>query len=679
MNYSKFRTDNKTLKIDLKHLALAEQEVQALLEYLRTNPEITSLSLIKAAITSDLIKIIANSPHLENLTFLYLSFNQIGDAGAKDIANSDKLTNLTSLALSYNKIGAAGVGLLAESLMKVSIQFEHGSAQFYSYLVKIKKAQASDKGNNIAALVKDMIFNIARNGENDAVQYIIKNPDKYPFLINSVDSSGNRLDHFYNHEPEMQKFLFEHGLVPTKEEERVVIQNIARDNQSVHDKNIVNKTNFMTHQLVTKLVPDMHSSAQNKLPQKAEEYKNSILPNLFNNGKGELNPLAIKLLDLTEDDKKSVLEQVLENNTPPQDEAFVKLVKDQTRKVLQDKYLRKKASDQYDVGYPTHPMQYDWTEGAEKKITIPESIGLIEAFIEKTSISRKDKQELCVTLLRTNSELVEKNLGVIKAVLQKDDISLQELQKPSILHTLLNNLSEEQIGKLFQDVSSLDIEDSWRDQQQFKLAKQLYVAATTYGDNSTACTQGTWSQIIATAEEIDTELLTQYAEHKEILKREEALKSDVTTENIVPLIDQIFTEFAKDPAIVNGNPEIKDAVLEFVTSNIDISKPAELALGEQQVLARVNQGFTKYIKEHLPNYNRDIPTFQEYKTFIDEMANSSQAEKLVRLVSTPAPQEVVQDIGPVMLSDKIDLGLNHHDLDTLDEYIVTMDIIGDVQ
>jgi hypothetical protein len=375
----------------------------------------------------------------------------------------------------------------------------------------------------------------------------------------------------------------------------------------------------------------------------------------------------------------SNLEQVLENNTPPQDEAFVKLVKDQTRKVLQDKYLRKKASDQYDVGYPTHPMQYDWTEGAEKKITIPESIGLIEAFIEKTSISRKDKQELCVTLLRTNSELVEKNLGVIKAVLQKDDISLQELQKPSILHTLLNNLSEEQIGKLFQDVSSLDIEDSWRDQQQFKLAKQLYVAATTYGDNSTACTPGTWSQIIATAEEIDTALLTQYAEHKETLKREEALKSDVTTENIVPLIDQIFTEFAKDPAIVNGNPEIKDAVLEFVTSNIDISKPAELALGEQQVLARVNQGFTKYIKEHLPNYNRDIPAFQEYKTFIDAMANSSQAEKLVRLVSTPASQAVGQDIGPVVLSDKIDLGLDHHDLDTLGEDIVPIDIIGDVQ
>jgi hypothetical protein len=298
-------------------------------------------------------------------------------------------------------------------------------------------------------------------------------------------------------------------------------------------------------------------------------------------------------------------------------------------------------------------MQYDWTKGAEKKITIPESIGLIESLINQTDIPRKDKQELCVTLLCKNTGLIESKLSAIKSILQKDDITIQELQKPASVHKLLNEVSKDGLDKLFKDVSGLDIADTWRDQQQFKLAKQLYIASTAYGDNSTACIQGTWSQIISTAEEIKPELLNKFADHIEELKRKEASKGEVNERNITPLVDQMLATFTKDKAIANGNPKIKGGFSDLLLNMVDVSNPKEITLEQQQALAKVNQVFTQHIKEHLPNYDRVVPTYKEYQTFIEALANSAQAEKLVNILTAPAiPKELSAALQGITLAPK---------------------------
>jgi uncharacterized protein (TIGR02996 family) len=53
--------------------------------------------------------------HLERLNYLHLSFNLIGDAGARALARAPQLATLTTLDLTQNQIGAKGARALAES------------------------------------------------------------------------------------------------------------------------------------------------------------------------------------------------------------------------------------------------------------------------------------------------------------------------------------------------------------------------------------------------------------------------------------------------------------------------------------------------------------------------------------------------------------------------------------
>jgi uncharacterized protein (TIGR02996 family) len=52
---------------------------------------------------------------LTRLSYLHLSFNYIGDKGARALASAAHLANLTTLDLKYNQVGAKGARALAES------------------------------------------------------------------------------------------------------------------------------------------------------------------------------------------------------------------------------------------------------------------------------------------------------------------------------------------------------------------------------------------------------------------------------------------------------------------------------------------------------------------------------------------------------------------------------------
>ncbi|WP_342270094.1 leucine-rich repeat domain-containing protein [Rickettsia endosymbiont of Orchestes rusci] len=582
-------------------------------------------------ITDKGLEALAVSKNFKNLTNLDLAYcDNITDEGIKFLVGSEYLKNLTDLDLFRCNITGTTIEMFVEKNPFKNIRFPISEQKLYDGLCKIRDNK--DKaGFKLEEAVKDMVFNIAPADEQgNVIKYIIENSAKYHFAINSVKDEYDLVD-FYTHSPKMQQFLFNHGMVPKPEskEQDPTLREMAQGQQSVHHSDAVKKTNFITNELV--------QSAQlstGKLQEKAEEYKDKILPELFK----DQNPLTIKLLELTEAEKKSVMEKTLGSNKIPDDQSFVQQVKEKSLNVLKSKYLSK-SNGEYRSGYSTALLQYDWTEGAEKKITIPESIGLIDQLIDTANISRKDKQELCVTLLEKNPELVKEKFPEVKKVFNDSNLSLEQIKDRPELHKLLNNISEDKLSKLFNDVSGLNIDETWKEQQRFKLAKQLYVAATTYGEDNSACIQGTWSQIIDSAAEINPELLTKFTNYRDEERKREA--ASVTKDNIVSFVEVVVNKFKEDETIMKDD-KLRDNLEDLVLGMkiINFNEPEKITIPEQQILAKVNQEFTDHIKEHLPEYGKLLPTREEYQIIINSIPSSRSAPALAAKLEQPIEKQV---------------------------------------
>ena len=106
----------------------------------------------------------------------------------------------------------------------------------------------------------------------------------------------------------------------------------------------------------------------------------------------------------------------------------------------------------------------------------------------------------------------------------------------------MNNIGDDKLNNLFNNVSGFNIDEIWKEQKNFTLAKQLYVAATTYGENTGACIQGTYSQIIDSASEIDTTLLTKFADYKEEEKKQANKIGAINDNNIAPFIETVVNK-----------------------------------------------------------------------------------------------------------------------------------------
>lgn len=110
MNFNEFVEDD-FLKLNFKRITVSE-----LVRFLKTNPNITKLSVKGCIINYREIESLAN---LTNLTSLNLACNTIDDEGAIALAKAltnGNLKNLTSLDVSSNKIGNKGAKALAEAL-----------------------------------------------------------------------------------------------------------------------------------------------------------------------------------------------------------------------------------------------------------------------------------------------------------------------------------------------------------------------------------------------------------------------------------------------------------------------------------------------------------------------------------------------------------------------------------
>lgn len=68
---------------------------------------------------------------------------------------------------------------------------------------------------------------------------------------------------------------------------------------------------------------------------------------------------------------------------------------------------------------------------------------------------------------------------------------------------------DKKVNKLFKEINGLNIEETWKEQKIFVLLKQIYMAATARGNDS-SYGPGIWSRIINSISEIDSELMKKY-------------------------------------------------------------------------------------------------------------------------------------------------------------------------
>ncbi len=115
--------------------------------------------------------------------------------------------------------------------------------------------------------------------------------------------------------------------------------------------------------------------------------------------------------------------------------------------------------------------------------------------------------------------------------------------------------------------------------KEFILLKQIYIAATTYGENSSACIQGTWSQIIGSINEISSEVVAQYDRYLEEEQRREMQKDAITEENINPFLEGLANKLIQH---VELNPELKETLEDFVVCTVDIDKPEEITFNSKK-------------------------------------------------------------------------------------------------
>ncbi|WP_353284774.1 leucine-rich repeat domain-containing protein [Wolbachia endosymbiont (group A) of Lasioglossum fulvicorne] len=343
---------------------------------------------------------------------LNLCRNNIGDEGAKALAESPFLEHVR-ISLENNPISSKGIKALAESenYFELTSNFDYAndnsSLGFYKCLRKLWSEKRIWSKGSVNKLGKDttksLFFHLAQqNHPKERIELLLDDSDKYPFLINSIDWQGHTLSHFYTHSPEMQKFFFERGMIPEEERSRRDDERIARDSQSVHGSLVVKRTNFFAKKLV-----ESRGDSKEQLEQAAASYVESI--RLFKQYQND--PIRLKLLSLTDNDKRSVMERTLRNSDSiPNDKEFIKAVIDKAEQALKQQYLKKNFRGEYDQRYPTNRMQYDYARD-DAKITIPESIGYIKLLIDNFSVPLKEKKELLVTLMEQNPDLVKNKLS----------------------------------------------------------------------------------------------------------------------------------------------------------------------------------------------------------------------------------------------------------------------------
>ena len=305
--------------------------------------------------------------------------------------------------------------------------------------------------------------------------------------------------------------------------------------------------------------------------------------------------------------------------------------------MLENQYVAVKDG-QYDGSYANYKYYYD-SDAPEQFIQLPRLIGAVKLLIDDTSPSRteiqqlycsslakymamdnialKEKEEILVTLKqasRTQGRTIEEldNLG---------KLTINDLKDYSKCHGLINSLTQQQIEDLSYQLNGIPAPTLWQSNKMADLVMKLYIAATTYGDNSSACTQGTLSQIAHTLPFIkeqfmqDADLAEQLIQNKYLVDTNIKEWADVVALQLI----EICQEKGLNKALFELMTTINPKEIDQARSNI--------TLEQQKALAEINQLFKAFIKDYLADYNLPMPSLGEYKLILDILSKQNGAIK----------------------------------------------------
>jgi hypothetical protein len=306
------------------------------------------------------------------------------------------------------------------------------------------------------------------------------------------------------------------------------------------------------------------------------------------------------------------------------DKKFIEVVVGRAEETLNTKYLK-------DSFYTNYKFQFAQNS---QNVTIPQLIKAVKLLVDQSRPSQEEKKELCVVAFINNPDLVESKLGVIRQEIQDPSIALEKLTGNKRQLYELFNTRNINFDKLFHVVTGHDIDTVAKDQKLFTLTKNLYIASTLKGDNSPACMNGTYSQVMSAALQIHPKLLDDFIEYKSKQNQQQTLKTTITENNIEEFSRAVASELIK--VVKKQKPQLHEALADFAVAGVDISKPQDCTKEQKEVLVLINNFFATNIKKYLPNYSKTTLTEDECKILVEKLSEVPAMQKFAQATTQQA-------------------------------------------
>ncbi|WP_342267831.1 hypothetical protein [Candidatus Tisiphia endosymbiont of Empis tessellata] len=156
-----------------------------------------------------------------------------------------------------------------------------------------------------------------------------------------------------------------------------------------------------------------------------------------------------------------------------------------------------------------------------------------------------------------------------------------------------------------------------------ELAMQLYIAATAYGPNKSACNQGTFTQVIHTLPKVNSQFINNFT------LQESENKEEITDNNIGDFIQHIV-----DKLIVKCEQKyLSKELLEFIACEMDMDF-SKTTHAQQKVFAEINKLFLENIRDYLPEYAERNPLATEYQIMINALRQTKNMQDFASQHST---------------------------------------------
>lgn len=420
----------------------------------------------------------------------------------------------------------------------------------------------------------------------------------------------------------MSRWLFEHGYIPR---ERNDLQNIVDDTQSVHNSTLVRATNSYIKDLLEQL-----KASDEQLDQAAKQTAARIADLSNITSKPEYTPFL--LANLPEDRKKDVFYKILEDrklNYLQDNKQAMQAIIEKAVNILKNRYVKTDVDGKYDGTYANYSYCYDYLHG--KNLPLPQAIGAVTLFINNNYPNKDEIQELYVSsifkylTIETDKSKILSTLTKIKQILNKDELTIEELKNQKLCHDLLTNCNatQQQIKDLFQDLNNCSVEEVWKVNKISELAMQLYIAATTYGPDDSACNQGTLTQVIHTLPKVSSLFMNNF------ISQESEIKKEITENNIGDFIQHIV-----DKLIVKCEEKgLSKELLAFMACEMDVNF-SKTTHAQQKVFAEINKLFLENILDYLPEYPNRSPLATEYQIIINALRQTKEMQDFARQHNT---------------------------------------------